>query len=331
MEKEQDVIVFKDNDFSMEVNLDIKNDTVWVTQDQMAKLFNVDRTRIVRHIGNIYNEQELDPNSTSAESAQVEKEGLRTVKRNIKVFNLDVVISVGYRVRSKRGIIFRKWALKVLKEYMLKGYIINQKQLINSKEHYTDFTKSVKFISGLYRRKDLDKTESSSLFSVINKYSLALDTLDKYDHRLLTINNTTKDLGKNKLFYNKIMNEINSLSEYKEGTLFGREKDKSFEGSLSTIYQTAFGIELYPSVEEKAANLLYFIVKNHSFYDGNKRIAASIFIYFLDINNILYKEEGSRLVEDNTLVALVLMIALSDPIERDVVIKIIINLINKNN
>ncbi|WP_026391846.1 RhuM family protein [Haploplasma modicum] len=331
MEKEQDIIVFKDNDFSIEVNIDIEEETVWLSQNQLTNLFGTSRTNLTDHIRNIYEENELDEKSTSRLFRQVQTEGNRKVVRNILHYNLDLIISVGYRIKSEVATKFRIWSLGVIKDYMLRGYAINQNKLIQSKEQYTDFTKSVKFISELYKRKNLDKIESNSLFSVINKYSLALDTLDKYDHRLLTINNTTEDFGKNKLLYSQIMNEIRSLKEYKEGSLFGREKDKSFESSLSTIYQTAFGEELYPSVEEKAANLLYFIVKNHSFYDGNKRIAASIFVYFLDMNNILYKEDGTKLVEDNTLVALVLMIALSDPTERDVVIKIIINLINRNN
>jgi prophage maintenance system killer protein len=328
MVKVQDIILFKDNDFSIEVKLDLNEETVWLTQKQISELFNRTYDNINLHIKNIFKEGELIENEVSEYSSVTASDGK---KYRTKLFNLDLIISVGYRVKSKRGIFFRRWANKIIKEYMLKGYSINESKLAESKLHYTDFTKSVKFISELYKRKNLDKTEANSLFSVINKYSLALDTLDKYDHRLLTINNTTEDLGLNKLLYNQIMSEITNLSEYKKGSLFGREKDKSFESSISTIYQTAFGKELYPSVEEKAANLLYFIVKNHSFYDGNKRIAASIFVYFLDMNNILYKEDGTKLVEDNTLVALVLMIALSEPMEREVVIKIIINLINKNN
>jgi prophage maintenance system killer protein len=328
MVKVQDIILFKDNDFSIEVKLDLDEETVWLTQKQISELFNRTYDNINLHIKNIFKEGELIENEVSEYSSVTASDGK---KYRTKLFNLDLIISVGYRVKSKRGIFFRRWANKIIKEYMLKGYSINESKLAESKLHYTDFTKSVKFISELYKRKNLDKTEANSLFSVINKYSLALDTLDKYDHRLLTINNTTEDLGLNKLLYNQIMSEITNLSEYKKGSLFGREKDKSFESSISTIYQTAFGKELYPSVEEKAANLLYFIVKNHSFYDGNKRIAASIFVYFLDMNNILYKEDGTKLVEDNTLVALVLMIALSEPMEREVVIKIIINLINKNN
>lgn len=328
MGKEQDIIVFKDNDINIEVRIDMNEETVWLTQKQISELFNRTYDNINLHIKNIFKEGELIEKEVSEYSSVTASDGK---KYRTKLFNLDLIISVGYRVKSKRGIIFRRWANKIIKEYMLKGYAINESKLAESKLHYTDFTKSVKFISELYKRKNLDKIESNSLFSVINKYSLALDTLDKYDHRLLTINNTTEDLGLNKLIYNQIMSEITNLPEYKKGSLFGREKDKSFESSISTIYQTSFGKELYPSVEEKAANLLYFIVKNHSFYDGNKRIAASVFVYFLDMNNILYKEDGNKLVEDNTLVALVLMIALSEPMEREVVIKIIINLINKNN
>lgn len=285
IQMEKEIIVFKDNDFSLEVNLDMKEKTVWLLQRQMAKLFNVTFSNINLHINNIFKEEELNKKTVFKESLSTASDG-----KNYMTFfyNLDVIISVGYRVKSKRGIDFRKWATKIIQEHLLKGYTVNQEKLSESKEHYNDFTKSVKFISELYKRKDLNKLESNSLFSVINKYSLALDTLDKYDHRLLTINNTTEYLGVNKLLYNQIISEIRNLSEYKEGTLFGREKDKSFESSISAIYQTAFDVELYPLVEEKAANLLYFIVKNHSFYDGNKRIAASVFIYFLDMNDILY-------------------------------------------
>ena len=242
-----------------------------------------------------------------------------------------MIISVGYRIKSKRGINFRMWANKVLKDYLLKGYAINEQQLTNSKEYYSGFTKSIKFISELYKQKNLTSKEKDSLFNIINKYSYALETLDKYDHRELIIDNITKDEGFRKLVYKDILSEIKNLPEYKNSSLFGREKDKSFEGSINAIYQTAFGEEVYPSIEEKAANLLYFVVKNHSFIDGNKRIAASIFIWFLHNNDILYKYDGSKLIEDNTLVALVLMVALSDPKEREVVVKIIINLINKDN
>lgn len=242
-----------------------------------------------------------------------------------------MIISVGYRVNSKRGIIFRRWANRVLKEYMIKGFVVDTERITNYKENYLSFTKTVKMISSLVDRKELTLDESKSLLNIINKYSYALDTLDKYDHSELTITNITKDLNDVKLDYEKAMNEIKSLDDYKNSNLFGREKDNSFHGALNAIYQTALGKDVYPSIEEKAAHLLYFLVKDHPFYDGNKRIAASMFVWFLSNNNILYKNNGDKLIEDNALVSIVLMIALSNPSERNVITKIIINLINKNN
>lgn len=324
-----EIIIFKENDLELEVNVSPKEDTVWLTQEQMAKLFSVDRTRITRHINNIYSSGELSIDSTSAESAHMGDLGRQKYK--VKQYNLDMIISVGYRVNSKRGITFRRWANSVLKEYIHKGFTIDSKRLISNNLNYIDFVNTVKMISSLVDRKELTLDESKSLLGIINKYSYALDTLDKYDHNELTILNITKDISDVKLDYEKALNEIQSLDDYKASDLFGREKDNSFHGAINAIYQTAFGEDLYPSVEEKAANLLYFLVKDHPFYDGNKRIAASIFVWFLDINNILYKIDGSKRIEDNALVSIVLMIALSNPRERDIITKMIINLINKNN
>lgn len=313
------------------MNVSPDEDTVWLTQEQMAKLFNVDRSRITRHINNIYKDDELDRRSTSAENAQVQIEGDRQVRRNVNIYNLDMIISVGYRVNSKRGIIFRRWANNILKEYIIKGHVVDTERIVNYKENYLSFTRTVKMISSLIDKKELTLDESKSLLNIINKYSYALDTLDKYDHNELTVSNITKDINEVRLDYNIAIKEIQSLDDYQRSDLFGREKDNSFHGALNAIYQTAFGVDVYPSVEEKAANLLYFLVKDHPFYDGNKRIAASMFVWFLDINNILYKEDGSKIIEDNALVSFVLMIALSNPRERNIITKMIINLINKNN
>ena len=329
--KKNEVLIFKDDDLELEVNVSHKEDTVWLTQEQMAELFSVDRSRITRHINNIYKDDELVIGSTSAESAQVQIEGDRQVRRNVNIYNLDMIISVGYRVNSKRGIIFRKWANSVLKEYMLKGFSIDKERLASNSLNYIEFVDTVKMISSLVERKELTLDESKSLLNIINKYSYALDTLDKYDHNELTISNITKDINVIKLDYEIAIKEIQALNDYKTNDLFGREKDNSFHGAINAIYQTAFGEDVYPSVEEKAANLLYFLVKDHPFLDGNKRIAASMFIWFLDINNILYRDDGSKIIEDNALVSFVLMIALSNPVERDVITKMIINLINKNN
>lgn len=329
--KENEIIIFKDESLELEVRLSPRDDTVWLTQRQMADLFEVTYDNINLHIRNIYLNDELDEISTSEESSVVQLEGKRKVTRKIKSFNLDMIIAVGYRVNSKRGTTFRRWANGVLKEYIIKGYVVDTKRVLEYKENYLSYTNTVKMISSLVDRKNLTLDESKSLLNIINKYSYALDTLDKYDHDELTISNITKDKSDVKLDYEKALKEIQSLDDYKTSNLFGREKDNSFEGALNAIYQTAFGEDVYPSVEEKAANLLYFLVKDHPFFDGNKRIAASMFVWFLDINDILYKTDGSKIIEDNALVLFVLMTALSNPSERSVITKMIINLINKNN
>jgi len=329
--KEKSVIAFRDGNLEIDVKVDSQKDTVWLTQKQMSDLFDVSVDNISLHINNIYKENELDMSSTTEESSEVRLEGKRNVTRRIKVYNLDVIISTGYRVKSKRGITFRKWANQILKEYIYKGYAIDQERLIRNREYYKTFANSVKLIADLIERKDLESADSKSLLHIISKYAYALETLDKYDHQSLTITNITKDDKKIKLEYEDAIKEIKGLPDYGKTQWFGKEKDNSFHGALNAIYQTAFGEEVYPSIEEKAANLLYFIVKDHAFYDGNKRIAASIFLWFLDIYGILYKKDGSRILDDNALVAIVLMIALSNPNERETIVKIIINLINQNN
>jgi prophage maintenance system killer protein len=329
--KKRSVIAFRDGNLEIDVKVDSEKDTVWLTQKQMSTLFDVSVDNISLHINNIYKENELEMNATTEESSEVRLEGKRTVTRRIKVYNLDVIISTGYRVKSKRGITFRKWANQILREYLYKGYAIDQERLTRNREYYKNFAKSVKIIANLIERKELESEESKSLLQIISKYAYALETLDKYDHQSLTITNITKDDKKIKLEYEDAIKEIKELPDYGKTQWFGKEKDNSFHGALNAIYQTACGEEVYPSIEEKAANLIYFIVKDHAFFDGNKRIAASIFLWFLDIYGILYKKDGSRILDDNALVAIVLMIALSDPNEKDAIVKMIINLINQSN
>lgn len=326
--EERNIIEFKDGNLEIDVRVDSEKDTVWLTQKQMSELFSVTTDNIGLHIKNIFKEQELVANSVTEKSSVTASDG-KKYKTNL--YNLDVIISVGYRVKSKRGIIFRKWANQILKEYIYKGYAIDQERLTKHQEYYKTFANSVKLIADLIERKDLESAESKSLLHIISKYAYALETLDKYDHQSLTITNITKDDNKIKLEYEDAIKEIKGLPDYGKTQWFGKEKDNSFHGALNAIYQTAFGEEVYPSIEEKAANLLYFIVKDHAFYDGNKRIAASIFLWFLDIYGILYKKDGSSILDDNALVAIVLMIALSNPNERETIVKIIINLINQNN
>ncbi|MCF7932374.1 MAG: virulence RhuM family protein [Acholeplasmataceae bacterium] len=326
--KASHVIAFRDGGLEIDVTIDHERDTVWLTQKQMGELFDVTTDNIGLHIRNIFKEEELIASSVTEKSSVTASDG-KKYKTNL--YNLDVAISVGYRVKSKRGIIFRKWANQILKEYIYKGYLVDKERLIKHKEYYKAFTNSVKLIADLIERKELEAEESKSLLQIISRYAYALETLDKYDHQSLTITNITKDDKKIKLDYEDAVKEIKGLPDYGKTQWFGKEKDHSFHGALNAIYQTAFGEEVYPSIEEKAANLLYFIVKDHAFYDGNKRIAASIFLWFLDIYGILYKKDGSRILDDNALVAIVLMIALSHPNEKDTIVKMIINLINQNN
>ena len=323
------IVIYQTEDGHTRIDVRMENETVWLTQAQMAELFQTDRTSIVRHINNIYKVDELDPSSTCAKIAQVQTEGRRQVRRVIPYFNLDMIISVGYRVNSKRGIKFRQWANRVIKDYLIKGYAINE-QLRH--EQLGELRQLVGMLGRTIQSQPLLSTdESQALFDVVTDYTYALDTLDNYDYQRLTIEKTTQE-ERFHATYENAMREINALREKFGGsTLFGNEKDDSFHSSIGQIYQTFGGVELYPSVEEKAAMLLYLVTKNHSFSDGNKRIAATLFLWFLNNNGILYNKDGSKRIADNTLVALTLMIAESRTEEKDVMVKVVVNLINQNN
>ena len=314
---------------SIEVKLE--NDTVWLNQYQLEELFETNRTSINRHISNIYKSQELIEDSTCAKIAQVQEEGGRKVKRSIKYYNLDIIIAVGYRVNSKRGTEFRKWANEILKDYLVKGYVINQRKLEKQVEQLTELQETVKILSNAVSHKELSSDESKGLLRIISDYSYALDILDQYDYQSLKVTETS---GKEfyRLTYDEAIEQIILTKKiYGNSDLFGHEKDDSFKSSVSTIYQSFDGVDLYPSIEEKAANLLYFVVKNHSFSDGNKRIAAFLFLYFLERNRILFDSMGNKRIADNALVAMTLMIAVSKPDEKETMVKVIVNLINKKN
>jgi len=328
---ESEIKIYQTDDGQTEIDVKFDHETVWLTQKQMAQLFDKDSDTIGFHLKNIYQSGELEELPTTEESSVVQREGKRQIQRKIKIYNLDAIISVGYRVNSKRGIQFRIWASKIIKEYLLKGFAIDNKRLIQQNDQLKELQTTVKILGDSLSYKKLTDDESIGLLKIITQYAYALDILDRYDYQSLEIKDTS---GKEiyQLTYAEAMAQIKLAKKFHGNSdLFGREKDESFKSSISTIYQTFDGIDLYPSIEEKAANLLYFITKNHSFSDGNKRIAAFLFLYFLERNGILFDESGNKRIADNTLVALTLMIAVSKPAEKDTMTKVIVNLINKNN
>ncbi len=328
MEQNQ-IVIYQTEDGQTQIDVRLENDTVWLTQAQMAELFERTPQNITTHLRNAYREGELDKESTCKEYLQVQTEGKRKVKRSLKYYDLDVIISVGYRVKSKRGTAFRIWARKILKEYLVKGYAVNERI---RKEQIGELRQLVQVVGRTIQNQELpNTTESQDLLNVVVDYTYALDTLDNYDYERLTIDKTTKQEAFHATYENA-MEAISGLRDKFGGSsLFGNEKDDSFKSSIGQIYQTFGGEELYPSVEEKAAMLLYLVTKNHSFSDGNKRIAATLFLWFLNNNGILYRPDGSKRLADNTLVALTLMIAESKTEEKDVMVKVVVNLINQKN
>ena len=313
-----EILLFENQDVKLEVNM--KDDSVWLTQGQMAELFNTSRTNIIEHISNIYSDEELDKNSTCQDFRQVRKEGKRTVTRTIPFYNLDMIISVGYRVNSKQGIIFRKWATSILKDYMIKGYAVNQKRL-----EYLEKTVKLIDIAGRIDI-NLKGNEAQEIIKVINNYSNALNLLDDYDHKRIIKPNGT--INENKINYEDCMNIVNKLKFSSDSDLFALERDNGVEAIIFDIYQTFDGKDLYSSIEEKVANFLYLIIKNHVFIDGNKRIAATLFIYFLEFYNLLYKD-GKQVIDNNTLVAITLLIAQSNPKEKEILVDLVMNFLSK--
>lgn len=330
--EENKIVIYQTEDGQTQIDVRLENETVWLTQAQMAELFQKDRTVITRHINNVFKEGELEKEEVCAKFAHTTRHGAIKGKQQIQeivLYNLDVIISVGYRVKSKRGTDFRIWARKVLKEYLIKGYVINERI---RKEQIGELRQMVQVIGRTLQHQELSDTiETQDLLNVVVDYTYALDTLDNYDYERLSIDKTTKEEPFHATYENA-MEAINGLREKFGGsTLFGNEKDDSFKSSIGQIYQTFGGEELYPSVEEKAAMLLYLVTKNHSFSDGNKRIAATLFLWFLNNNGILYRKDGSKRLADNTLVALTLMIAESKTEEKDMMVKVVVNLINQKN
>lgn len=326
------IIIYQTSDGKTQIDVRMENETVWLTQSQMANLFQKDRTVIGRHIQNIFKEGELERELVCANFAHTTQHGAiegKTQVQALVMYNLDVIISVGYRVKSKRGVLFRQWANKILKDYLVKGFAINNKVAALK---YNELSKLVKLVGRTARTQEkLTSDEATSLVQVVSDYTYALETLDDYDYQKLGIRKVTKQ-ARFKATYENAMEAIRSLKKkFGSSSLFGHEKDQSFKSSIGQIYQTFDGTDLYPSVEEKAATLLYLVIKNHSFSDGNKRIAATLFLWFMENNGILYNKDGSKRIADNTLVAITLMIAESRPEEKDMMVKVVVNLINKDN
>lgn len=325
------IVIYQTTDGETYIDVKFQDETVWLSQAQMAELFQKDRTVIGRHINNIFKEGELEESLVCAKFAHTKDYGRRegfTQRTETTLYNLDVIISVGYRVKSKRGTQFRIWANKILKQYLLQGYAINERI---ASQKFDELSQLVKVLGRTIQNQEKLTEDSRSLLNVVVDYTYALDTLDRYDYQELTIEKTTLRAAFHATYENA-MEVICQLHEKFGGSpLFGNEKDDSFKSSIGQIYQTFGGEDLYPSVEEKAAMLLYLVTKNHSFSDGNKRIAATLFLWVLNGNGILYNEDGTKRIADNTLVALTLMIAESRTEEKDTMLKVIVNLINQNN
>lgn len=303
MNDRNELVLFETKDNTIKLEVPVEGETVWLTQSQMTELFNVNRTVVTRHVNNVFKEGELDKESN------VQKMHIANSDKPVQFYSLDVIISVGYRVKSKRGVEFRKWANSVLKQYILQGYAVNNNRIAQLGEVIQIMQRT---------QNDLD---SKQVLNVIQKYSKALELLDSYDHQ--NMERPKGNAATYKLTYEECMDVISHMRFGEESDLFGKEKDDSFRGSIGNIYQSFAGQELYPTLEEKAAHLLYFVTKNHSFLDGNKRIAATMFLYFLDKNGVLFVDD--KLIDDHTLVALTIMIAESKPEEKEMMITVIMN------
>lgn len=323
MDLNDKIVIYQTADGQTSIDVKLENDTVWLSANQMAILFDRDEKTIRKHINNVFSEGELEKENNT--------HFLRVdgVKQPVAFYSLDVIISVGYRVKSQRGTQFRIWANKVLKEYLIKGYAVNKAL---TEQHYTEIKQLVNVLGRTVKAQEaLTSDDALNLVEVVADYAYALDTLDKYDYQQLAVEQTTNE-AKFSATYEGAMQAIEELKEKFGGSQwFAHEKDDSFKSSIGQIYQTFGGQDLYPSVEEKAAMLLYLVTKNHSFSDGNKRIAATLFLWFMAGNGILYNPDGTKRIADNTLVALTLMIAESRTEEKDVMVKVVVNLINKNN
>ena len=323
-ELDNKIVIYQTEDGKTQLDVKLENETVWLTQAQLVQLFDSSKANVSEHIKHIYEDGELAADSTVRKFRTVQTEGKRQVGRNVTYYNLDLIISLGYRVNTKRGIQFRQWATSVLKDYLIKGYAINQRI---REENYQQMVQLVRSMARTVKLQDLSKEVRNALLDVVVDYTFALDRLDDYDYQRLSIPESSTE-EKFHATYEGAMKVLAELREKFGGSgLFANEKDDSFKSSIGQIYQTFGGQDLYPTVEEKAAMLLYLVTKNHSFSDGNKRIAATLFLWFMNENGILYDDMHNKRIDDATLVALTLLIAESRPEEKDTMIKVVVNLI----
>ena len=320
MKKPTDIVLYRSRDGAVQLDVPLQKETIWLSQKQMAQLFEKDSDTIGLHVRNAFKEGELQESATTEDSSVVQTEGTRRVTRKIRFYNLDVVISVGYRVKSRRGTEFRIWATNVLRQHLIQGYSVNEKRLKALKQ-------TLRIAADISRRKLLTGDEASALLQTVSEYSHALDLLDDYDHQRVAVRKTSQRKAL-PVSYEEAVGLIDRMRDhFGDSAIFGREKDESLHSSLNAVMQGFGGKDLYPSVEEKAAHLLYFLVKNHSFVDGNKRIAAAVFLRFAEKNRLLFDPEGRKRIADNSLVAMTLMIAESKPKEKDVIAAMLTNLI----
>ncbi|AMV70862.1 RhuM family protein [Desulfuromonas carbonis] len=328
-DEQNTILIYQANDGRTRLDVQLDHETVWLTQKQLADLFDVKVPAISKHVRNIIASGELAAEATVSKMERVRREGERSVSRAEVSYNLDMIISIGYRVNSDKATRFRIWATQVLKDHLVKGYTIHEQRLREERAKLREMQQTVDLLARTLTTQELVTETGTDVLRVINDYAYALATLDRYDHGTLTIAGTT-GAALHVIDYDEGISLVRAMKGEFDG-LFGIEKDQGFKSALGTIYQTFDGKELYQSVEEKAANLLYFVVKNHAFSDGNKRIAAALFIYFLAANAILYRPDGSKRLADNALVALTLLIAESRPDEKETIVKVIVNLINRSN
>ena len=333
MEKETlpkgEIVIYTSADGKISLDTKLENETIWLTQDMMAKLFETTPQNITMHIKNIYEDEELEQNSTCKDFLQVRNEGKRTVSRKLTHYNLDMILSVGYRIKSKTAVQFRKWATSILKEYLIKGYAINQKALKEQQEKLTSLRQIIELLNRSMENQIETVEQAQNVSKILHQYVTGLNLLDDFDHKRLDTQGITKRKAI-QISVDEFLDVIDKMKGDFASDVFAQPKDESFNSSVNQIYQTFGSNELYPTLEEKAATLLYLIVKNHSFLDGNKRIGASCFLYFMDKNGLLYDDLGCTIIDDATLFALTLLIAESKPEEMDTIKKVSISILNRN-